>query len=121
MSAIGYKSHRVLIGILLHAWHPKLLDLLLWLTVRYSRITFTSGYREYTIHDKDSGIHGTIPLRAFDLRSRDFEDAISVRDDINRVWVYDPNRPHLMICVYHDTGFGWHFHIQVHSNTTRRI
>ena len=110
-NCIGFKSHRVLIGTLTHAWHPKLLELFLWLTVRHSHITLTSAFRE------GAGVHGTIPLRAFDLRSRDFEDPVKVCEDINKYWVYDPKRPKFKVCIYHNVGRGWHFHIQCHPNT----
>ena len=120
MSAIGYKNHKVLIGILTNAWHPKLLEVLLWLTVRYSTIIFTSAYRPHKIHSDDSGIHSTIPLRAFDLRSRVFSDPQKIADDINAHFIYDPARPNLNLNVYHDTGQGHHFHIQVHPRTDYR-
>ena len=117
MSAIGYKSHRVLIGTLSHGWHPKLIEVLLWLTVRYSTIIFTSTYRPKKIHATDSGIHCTIPLRAFDFRSAVYPNPQDIADDINAHFIYDPKRPDLKVCVYHDTGFGYHFHIQVHDRT----
>jgi len=120
MSSIGYKSHKVLVGSLTHGWHCKLIEVLLWLTVRHSVLTLTSAYRLKKIHPNDSGIHCTIPLRAFDLRSRDFEDPIKIRDDINKHWIYDPNRPWLSVCVYHNIGNGFHFHIQVCAYTERR-
>ena len=120
MSCIGYKSHKVLIGTLTYAWHPKLIEVLLWLTVRYSTIILTSAYRLKKIHPKDSGIHGTVPLRAFDLRSAVFPDPQKIADDINAHFVYDPERPELKVCVYHDTGQGRHFHIQVHQRTDYR-
>lgn len=100
------------------AWHPMLLEVFVWLTVRYSTNTITSAYRDHKIHPKDSGIHMTDPLRAIDKRSRDYPDPDAIAADINSVWQYDPNRPHLQVCVYHDTGFGPHFHIQVHSTNT---
>ena len=120
MSAIGYKSHKVLIGTLTHAWHPKLIELLLWLTVRHSHLTITSAYREKPIHSSDSGIHSSIPLRAFDLRSRDFEDPVKVRNDINQHCIYDPDRPWLNVAIYHNSGMGFHFHLQIHENSKVR-
>lgn len=120
MSNIGYKSHRVLIGTLTHAWHPKLIEVLLWLTVRYSTIILTSAFRPHKIHSKDSGIHSTIPLRAFDLRSAVFKDPQQIADDINKHFVYDPKRPRYKVAKYKDIGQGWHFHIQVHDRTDYR-
>jgi len=117
MSAIGYKSHRVLVGMFSKPWHPKILELFLWLTVRYSHITLTSAYRKKLIYTSDSGIHMTDPLRAIDLRSRNFDDPLKVEHDINQHFIYDPVRPWLKVCVYKNTGFGWHFHLQVHDRS----
>ena len=120
MSALYYKNHKVLVGMFKRAWHPKLIELLTWLTVRHSKITLTSASRDKPIHSNDSGIHMTDPLRAFDLRSRDFPDPKRIEADINANFVYDPQRPYLQVCVYHDTGFGHHFHCQVHNRTYYR-
>jgi len=120
MSCLGYKSHHVLIGILTHQWHSKLIEVLLWIKVRYSEVIITSGYRSSKIHPKDSGIHCTIPLRAFDMRSNVFDDPQAIADDINNAFIYDPDRPLLEVVVYHDTGNGLHFHIQVHDHTIYR-
>ena len=120
MGTLNYKTHKVLIAMFTRAWHPKLLEVLVWLTVRYSKNTITSAYRDHKIHSKDSGIHMTDPLRAFDKRSKDYPDPDAIASDINAVWQYDPNRPHLQVCVYHNTGQGAHFHLQVHPNTIYR-
>ena len=122
MSCLGYKSHHVLIGILTHQWHPKLIEVLLWVKVRYdtSKVTITSAYRSHKIHDKDSGIHITIPLRAFDIRSSVFDDPQAIADDINDAFIYDPDRPDMKVAIYHDSGSGLHFHIQVHDHTIYR-
>jgi len=117
MGTLQYKTHKVLIAMFTRAWHPKLLEVLVWLTVRYSTNTITSAYRDHKIHSKDSGIHMTNPLRAFDKRSKEYPDPEAIAADINAVWQYDPNRPHLQVCVYHDTGQGAHFHLQIHPNT----
>ena len=120
MSCLGYKSHHVMIGILSHAWHPKLIEVLLWIKVRYSEVIITSAFRSSKIHPKDSGIHRTIPLRAFDMRSNVFDDPQAIADDINNAFLYDPDRPHLKVAIYHDTGSGPHFHIQCHDHTIYR-
>ena len=120
MSCLGYKDGSVLRNAFKVAWHERLLDVFDWINVRYSKITLTSTYRDKLIHVSDSGIHMTSPLRAFDLRSKDFSNPWTVRDDINQGWMYDPKRPWLNVCVYHNTGLGWHFHCQVHDNTKRR-
>lgn len=102
-------------------WHPKLVELNLCFITRYSyTIVVTSAYRTKKIYAKDSGIHMTIPLRADDISSAEFGDPESIRDDINNLWIYDPKRPNLSVCVYHDVGLGQHFHLQVHDNTIRK-
>lgn len=120
MSCLGFSNHHVLVGMLEVEWHPKLIELLLCIEVRYSKVTITSAYRNKKIHPSDSGIHMTKPLRSFDLRSRDFANPTSVQNDLNHIWIYDPDRPWLNVVVYHNTGLGWHFHCQVHDNTIRR-
>lgn len=137
MSAIGYKNHKVLTRMLTKAWHPKAIELLVWLTFSVHteaghNLIVTSAWRPTRIHSNDSGIHTTIPLRAFDLRSHrwvededdgHYESIFGVlperiRDAVNHCWQYDKYRPHLKVCVFHDTGKGWHLHMQVHPNTT---
>ena len=123
MGTLNYKTHKVLIAMFTRAWHPKLLEVLVWLTVRYSKNTITSAYRDHKIHSKDSGIHMTDPLRAFDKRSKDYPDPEAIAADINSVWQYDLNRPHLQVCVYHTIDNDpnrFHFHLQVHDNTIYR-
>ena len=120
MGTLDYKNHKVLISMLTKAWHPKLTELLIWNTIRYSKNTITSSYRDHKIHLKDSGIHMTNPLRAFDKRSKDYPDPEAIAADINAHFIYDPARPHYQVCVYHDTGQGYHFHLQVHDRTVYR-
>lgn len=114
---IKIKDHKVLEAIMIVRYHPRLIALNVWGCVRYSNWIWTSGYRKRRIHDKDSGIHSTIPCRANDIRSRDFEDPQIVCDDINKHWVYDLKRPHLKCAKYHDVGYGVHIHLQVHKRT----
>lgn len=76
--------------------------------------TATSLYR---IGDK--GVHGTLPLRGLDLRCRYGFLGILIQDYINKNWQYDPKRPDMKCCLFHDTGRGLHLHIQTHPNTKR--
>lgn len=135
-SAIGYKNHKIL-GRMFHVpWHPKLVELLIWLTFGLhtdhgNNLVITSSWRPHKIHADDSGIHMVNPLRAFDIRShRWVEDGQgghyasvfgvlpeTVQDMVNHCWQYDMDRPHLKVCVFHDTGRGWHMHMQVHPHT----
>ena len=114
---ITIKSWKTLKGMLIVAFHPKMIALAEWLTVRLSGIVFTSAYRPKKIHDKDSGIAATIPCRHLDIRSYIYLKPQMVVDDINKNWIYDPKRPHLKCAKYHDVGKGVHIHLQVHDRT----
>ena len=111
MSSIGYKDMKVLRSLFTKAWHPKLIALLLWMVVRYSKdpILFTQGYEKRNYPSP----HDTDPLQAFDLRSGTFEDPEAVVADVNSCWVYDRDRPDMKVAIYHDTGRGIHLHLQV--------
>ena len=111
---INIKDHKTLIGMLSVPFHPTLIELILWFCVRFSQTTFTSSYRK-----DDSGVHGTIPCRGMDIRSKYFRDPQTVVDEINHHWEYDFNRPEKKCAVYHNAGFGPHIHLQVHNNTKR--
>jgi len=65
----------------------------------------------------DSGVHGTLPLRAMDLRCRDALTGSEIESAINAIWIYDPSRPRINVCKFHDVGYGPHIHIQVHPKT----
>ena len=99
--------------------HPIMLDMLAWVDEQWA-LPITSAYRPNKIHKADTGIHSTNPLRAIDLRSKDIKHPLYIEAEICATWIYDPTRPALRTCVYHDTGRGPHFHIQVHANTYRR-
>jgi len=111
------KNYKVLRALMEVPYHPKLIALVLWFCHRNNDPVITSAYRKGRVHPKDSGIHMTIPCRAVDMRSRNLKHPEAVRDDINQHWAYDPTRPNLKCCVYHNTGRGWHFHLQVHDRT----
>jgi hypothetical protein len=68
----------------------------------------------------DSGVHGTLPLRGIDLRCSALEWGRAVEDYLNKRWSYDPSRPEMKICSYHNVDKGWHLHLQVHPETLRR-
>lgn len=114
MSALGFKNLKVLRAMFSVPWHPKLIALLMWIVVRYGKdkVIITSAFRK-----DDPGVHGTIPLRGFDLRSWVFKDPYEITEDINKVWIYDPSRPDKHCCICHDIGRGVHLHLQVHPNT----
>ena len=99
-------------------YHPILMDVLEWLEDATGlEFTQTSTYR-----DGDRGTHGTIKLRAVDLRCRIATIGVAIEILVNNNWQYDPERPQKACCLYHEVGAGGkHLHIQVHPNTVRRI
>lgn len=68
--------------------------------------------------------HESIPLRAFDLRSRDdhgneYPWVGELVRTINIRWTYDPARPEKKCAKYHNVA-GSHLHFQVCDNTVFR-
>ena len=98
-------------------YHPKMVDLAVWVAVRINHPRITSAYRSKKVHSKDSGIHMTNPCRAVDWESKNLDDPRIVCDDINNHWIYDPKRPEMRCAIYHDVGLGLHIHTQVHPRT----
>jgi len=93
--------------------HPTLRAVLRWIESRFGLLfIITSLYRI-----GDPGVHGTLPLRAIDLRCRTKKIAEIIAETINGHWKYDYERSEMVVALAHDTGKGFHLHIQVHSNT----
>ncbi len=68
----------------------------------------------------DNGVHGTLPCRGLDLGCKDEVIGNRVADYINSRWVYDPERPDMVCCIYHKVAGGQsHLHLQSHPNTER--
>ena len=109
------KNHKIVKNLLLYRYDDKLIDLLLWAYIRYSKLTITSGYRE-----GDPGVHGQNPCRGADIRSWHYNDPQAAVNDINKHWIYDPNRPKKQCAILHDIGRGVHIHLQSHPLTERR-
>jgi len=67
----------------------------------------------------DRGVHGTLPLRATDLRCWDDDLGDRIEAWTNARWQYDPKRPHMKVCMYHKNrgSDGKHLHFQNHPNT----
>lgn len=99
----------------IRSYHVKLRELLLWLE-KYTGVgfTITSPHR---IGDK--GVHGTLPLRAVDLRMRCMDWGTRLEEIINFMWVYDGQRPEIDVAMCHGEGSNLHLHLQVHDNTLR--
>ena len=95
--------------------HPLLRVILSEVEKEFGQKVFTSLFRM-----DDPGPHGTLPLRASDLRERNQITGNAIKGWINSQWRYDTKRPKKKVCIFHDTGTGWHLHIQVHENTINR-
>ena len=109
---IEIKNENVLNSLLCVEYHPTLILLAKW-TTRFPDVVFTSGYRR-----GDDGVHGQIPCRGLDIRSCVYEQyAEMIVDNINKHFIYDPERPRFKCAILHDMGKGIHIHLQVHDNT----
>lgn len=109
--AITVKSLDVFANLLGAKYEATLVKMLCWFAARHGEVCITSGFRP------DGGVHGTEPCRAVDIRSFTFDHPKSIKKDFNQHWNYDHVRPLMKCCVYHNTGRGWHFHIQSHPRT----
>ncbi len=113
---IEVKNAEVLCSLMIHPVDPKLIEIICCIMENDGGV-ITEGFR---IQRHRNDLHGIIPVRAIDLRSRDYSNPEEVESRINKMWEYDYNRSHKKVCVYHGSGLGKHFHIQVHPHTRRR-
>lgn len=53
--------------------------------------------------------------RGADIRSLDFtaEEIVKIKRYLNTTYIYDPQRPKKVTCLYHNVGLGNHLHLQV--------
>jgi hypothetical protein len=119
---IAVKNANVFRELLIERYHPKLIELMLWLLHRYDHIIITSGYR-----DNDNGVHGQQPCRGMDIRNEGLRkrtiwgvsdtNSKALCERLNFEWVYDSSRPKMKCAIVHDVGEGNHIHLQVHPNT----
>lgn len=114
---IDYKDPGVFAKLMVKPYDKKLTALLLWWLKEFHKAVVTESWRKMK-HKND--LHGVIPVRAIDLRSWIYENPDGVAERVNSVWIYDPLRPDRKCCVYHDTGSGKHFHLQVHPRTAMK-
>ena len=73
--------------------------------------------------DRELGGHGVHPAwRAIDVRTKDRpgSDVKGIADWINSQWIYDPDRPSMLVAYVHDNGNGTHLHIQIHPHSRKR-
>ena len=68
----------------------------------------------------DSGVHGTLPVRGWDLRCRNEQIGKVLSELINSHWVYNPEKPGKKVAIDHGDGSNYHIHLQVHANTVDR-
>ena len=92
--------------------HPIMRLLLEDIELRFGRQAVTSLFRM-----GDPGVHGTLPLRGVDLRSRKISAGLKMAGWINLYWKYDPKRSKLRVAKAHGEGDNFHIHLQVHDNT----
>jgi hypothetical protein len=96
--------------------HPTLIEILEDVDYMGGNGTITSAYRP-----ADPGVHGQQPVRGVDRRCRNAAIGNAVKQHINGIWEYDPDRPHLECSVFHKCeNYGWHLHLQCHNRTQRR-
>ena len=114
---IQIKDTKVLEGLIERNISPLLMNILFWVAQTYG-VMVTESYREKK-HMND--LHGVLPMRAIDIRSWDYPDGKDreIYNKINTMWQYDHERPKMKCCVWHDSGQGEHFHLQVGYNTRR--
>jgi len=113
--------------------HPELQQIfhllsMIWTEERNIYITCIHRRPTETIPG-ESGVHNAgPPFRAIDVRIRNLssrpevaqEQAEALADRLNKVWAYDPKRPHLCVAVAKLHGTGPHIHLQVHPRTAKR-
>ena len=64
-----------------------------------------------------SSTHEVLPLRALDIRCHDRDFGEAIESYVNAIYQYDPDRPSKRCCLYHDSGGGYHCHLQVSDKT----
>jgi hypothetical protein len=95
--------------------HPKLIPIVEQVMAVYDLTLITSAYRP-----GDEGVHGQMPVRGLDLRCHQVVLGKAIEEDINKEWMYDPERPLIKVCVAHGEGDNFHVHLQVHRNTIKK-
>ena len=95
--------------------HPVLRGILAWLE-RSTGLTFTTTSQ---FRMNDTGVHGQLPLRGWDLRCRNIVIGTTICAHINAAWDYDHERPGKKVAVIHGEESNLHIQLQVHPNTVR--
>lgn len=96
---ISFKDSSVLLSVLTHQCHEILISIIMWLISDcHIPVCITCWFRR-----GDQGVHGTIPVRGVDLRSRTLGDPKAVAAMVNDAWVYAGNDDSDLhrVCLYH--------------------
>ena len=113
---ITVKDIKVLRGLMEVPTMGSLMDIVEWIHDEHDQnLVITSGFRR-----GDPGVHGQIPLRGLDLRSRIYSDPERLCRLVNDRWEYDRKRPEKVCALLHGLGLNEHIHLQVHPKTRRR-
>lgn len=95
---IHIKNPSILKEVVVVPWHPNLIEVVSWVSYYFKgQVVITSAFRK-----DDFGIHGAIPLRACDLRSRYFDNPKEASNIINNNWDY--GKVGFNVCLYHRVG-----------------
>lgn len=124
--AVAFKDFKLFLFLARGKLHHRMIEVFhftadYFLFIFHHTPVVTSLFREPV--EGESGVHGTVPLRAVDLSVSGLTEAqvSQFEADCNKAWIYDPERPEMRVCIRHDVGRGDHFHLQVHDRTVRRV
>ncbi|KKM14521.1 hypothetical protein LCGC14_1705280 [marine sediment metagenome] len=113
---ITIKGIAVLIALMGVPTMDSLMDVVEWVYEEHDQnLVITSGFRK-----GDPGVHGQIPLRGLDIRSRVYSDPDRPCRLINDRWEYDWKRPEKKVASLHGEGDEIHIHLKVHPRTRLR-
>jgi len=110
---IEIEDTEVLLSLLIHPYHPKMLELIKWFVNRNGKAVITQGYEKRPY----PSVHSVVPVRGIDLRSWIYNYPFNAVDDCNIHWTYDPKIPERKCAILHDSGSGEHIHLQVSEYT----
>lgn len=115
---VEVKNQGVFLDLLAVPMHPLLFKLVktMFLLFPGEKFVITSAFRP------GPGVHGTDPYRGLDIRSHNLNAAPEyICHVLNKEFVYDPEREHMKVAIFHDAGQGEHIHLQVHPRTWKRV
>ena len=112
------KNPDVLRSLMEYRFEPIRVSIVIYIANKHG-IIITEGYR---VKKHRNDLHGTIPVRAIDIRSWVYPDTkvYRIMTAVNNKWEYDFKRPNKKTMIVHDVGRGIHAHIQCSPNTRLR-